>query len=1033
MRLVAAPCPLLLLLAAAFSGAAEAQVCPSLPVSALDAGWSQAGDKIGFDVAAADPYVVLSRCGSNAGRGSAVVLRRDAGSWRTTASLVPTDFPAGANFGFSVATDGVLTAVGAPFDDATGSQSGSVSLYLRSGESWPLFATLFGSDAFSLFGFDVAVSGDGIVASDLSPSGEHVRVFRRVGMTIVEEATLVAPGGGAGSLFGLSVAMSGDRIAVGAPLADLGGADSGAVYVFERVSGFWTEAYQVVPATPLAGARFGSSVALEGNRLVVGAPRADDPSTDAGRASVFLFDGVDWTEEATLVAPDNWLDTQFGSGNLFGWSVAIDGDAIAVGAPGKDDAAQDAGAAYVYTLNEGEWTFQEKYTAPGSVIDAEFGYSVAVAGEDAIAGRPIPSIAGSFGAAFFLPCFRLSAKLPRPSLLDGGSFGLAVSAWGERILAGAPHTGPDGEENTGEASVWVPKGTSWEKEADLVPADSARFTLYGFDLALSGDLAAVGSPGARSGGVLTGAVYVFARDGGGTWTEERKVVPPGVAAGDSYGNSLALDGDTLVAGAKLDDDFGTDSGSVYVFTRSGGTWALEQQLFPDVTDADARFGSAVAISGDTIVVGAPHDRLDDLGVGAAYVFARSGGVWTLEAKMLHHAAFVGDRFGTSVAASGDTIAVVAPGQGGTLATSVFTRAGGWPVAAVLEEDVQESGNAIHAQLSLVGDLLALSMDSETASPGFPRGMVVLYVRTGSVWNRRQVIAANEGYPGETFGSSVSIADGGMGFVAIGNHTKIGRVNNDGAVYAYRLDGLPPVIDCPGDVITQVGVGGGIVVGFGVTASDDFDPEPQVECSPPSGSFFPLGATTVTCRATDDLNHESTCEFVVHVLPDDLFFRRGNVNALTEEVVDVLFVNDSPGDPVERKILLSADDPLVMRVVTPPSAGRGTAKLAMYVWLREPTAATVRRLPGGIGWTCLPTPLDPGGPQPKRIANTLGYPGFLGAENWPGPPTSPAPTVLLSLPAVGRSLTLFAQGIIADTASLHGEVAVTNGILVVASD
>jgi hypothetical protein len=255
------------------------------------------------------------------------------------------------------------------------------------------------------------------------------------------------------------------------------------------------------------------------------------------------------------------------------------------------------------------------------------------------------------------------------------------------------------------------------------------------------------------------------------------------------------------------------------------------------------------------------------------------------------------------------------------------------------------------------------------------------------------------------------------------------VANDGVAYVYRVDVTPPAIECPEDLFVQSEPGGGAFVGFNVKATDDYTAAPTIECTPPSPSVFPMGSTTVTCRATDDVNNESTCEFMVHVLPDELFYRRGNVDFLARGPLDVLFVTGSPGDPVERTLFLSAADPLVMRVESPPSREGALARFALYVWLRVPTASTLRELPLGIGYTCLPTPLNPGGPQPKRIANNLGHEARLGFENWPGPPTSPAPTVLLDLPPLGRSLTLFAQGIIVDTESLHGSLAVTNGILV----
>ncbi len=1008
--------------------AAEAQVCPSLP-RALAPGIAQPDDETGYDVAASGSRVVVGRPGSHGRVGSAIVQRRDGDSWVLEKLLQPFDSPSGAAFGLSVAIDGDRIVIGAPFDGASGMQSGSVYVYDRSGTNWLLTAKIAGQDAFSLFGFDVAISGPTIAVADLSSFDERVKIFRETGGILSLETSVVAPGGAPGALFGQSVALSGDRLAAGAPAAD---SNTGAVYVFERGTGDWSTAVRLFPSSQQTGERFGTSVALAGDRLVAGAPRSDVPTTDAGLARVFRFDGLFWTEETTLAENDNWASFQGGSGDKFGESVAIDGDTILVGAPGKDDKATDAGATYAFTRNEGEWIFQQKFLAPGGWFDWDFGHAVAVAGAVGFAGAPATSAGTSPGAVFALPCFAQSARLPRPSALEGERFGFSVSACGETLLVGAPFAGPEGEENTGSASVWVPKGTAWEMEAELVPAEPDRFSLYGFTVSLSGDTAAIGSNGARVGGVRLGAVFVFVRSGG-AWTEEQKVSPPGLLSSDAFALAVAIDGDTMVASAYLDDDFGENAGSAYVFTRSGGAWSLEQQIFPGETVPFAHFGASLAISGDTIVVGAPNDEFGHVGIGAAYVFTRSGGVWTREAKLVADVPAIGDRFGTSVAVSGDTIAVGQSALGGPLATSLFSRSSGWAREAVLVRSVATNGEEAVSRVSLGGNLLAVAVLAHAASPGLGRGAVTLWVRSGGAWRLSQTVPGNETNLSETFGSSVSVDRRGA-VLAIGDMTKTGRVNNDGALYAYRLDTIPPVIDCPGDLVVRKGAMGGAFVGFYVTATDDLDPAPLVECSPESGSFFPTGATTVTCRATDVLQNESTCSFVVNVVPDEVFFRQGNVNGASGTIVDVLFVNDSAGDPVERTILLSTVDPLVMRVANPPSRGRQSTRLAMYVWLRAPTASTVRTLPAGIGVTCLPTPLNgPGGPQPKRIANSIGRSNRLGVENWPGPPTRPAPTVLLDIAAIGKPLTLFAQGLILDSSAPNDQVAVTNGVLVLVSE
>jgi len=463
-------------------------------------------------------------------------------------------------------------------------------------------------------------------------------------------------------------------------------------------------------------------------------------------------------------------------------------------------------------------------------------------------------------------------------------------------------------------------------------------------------------------------------------------------------------------------------------------WSHQQTLLPDVVDPGARFGNSVALEGDTIVVGAPHTEGSLPGIGRVYVFTRSGGVWSQQAKFGDTPGAVRDAFGISVALSGERLAVGSRDEDDEGTAFVFVRSGGaWTREARLVQLDREPGDEFGGRVALVGDLLAVGAKGDVPNYQLGRGSVTLYHRRFGTWTERQVLFATDGLPDDQFGSDVEIARGGASILAIGDLVKR-EFNGYGAAYAVRLDAAPPVLDCPADLIVrESSPGGGANVSFTVTATDDVDPSPAIVCDVESGSHFPSGTSLVECRAVDDMLRESICTFSVHVVPDHVFFRRGNVNKAAGPITDVLFVNDSVGDPVERKILLSPADPLTMRVERPPKVSRLSPRIAMYLWTRAPSPSTTRTLPFGIGTTCLPTPLNPGGTQPKFIANSIGFTGQLGVENWPGPPTSPAPTTLLALPSIGRTATFFVQGLILDAGSVHGMVAVTNGILVVVTD
>ena len=197
----------------------------------------------------------------------------------------------------------------------------------------------------------------------------------------MEVANLVASDGSSGDQFGISVAISGERLVVGAYLDNAPRVDSGSAYVFERsAAGDWVEVAKLVPSDGSAHDRFGLSVGLSGRRLVAGAYLDDAPSVDSGSAYVFERRAGAWIETARLVASDGSAD------DLFGFSVGISGRRLIVGALLDDDAGVDAGSAYVFERSAGAWAEVAKLRAPdGSGGDA-FGVSVGISSERMLTG-----------------------------------------------------------------------------------------------------------------------------------------------------------------------------------------------------------------------------------------------------------------------------------------------------------------------------------------------------------------------------------------------------------------------------------------------------------------------------------------------------------------------------------------------------------------------------------------------------------------------------------------------------------------------
>jgi len=302
-------------------------------------------------------------------------------------------------------------------------------------------------------------------------------------------------------------------------------------------------------------------------------------------------------ESETKLAPANPVAFQ-----NFGFAVAIDADTAVVGAPFDSTVDVNAGAAYVFVRDGDVWFEQAKLTANDPGFSAEFGIAVAISGDTIVVGA---------------------------------------------------HLDPADASQAGAAYIFVRNGTTWIQQARLTPSDPTAGKQFGEAVAIDADTVAVSAIGDDDGGVDAGAIYVFTRSGD-SWIQQAKLLSNDPRPGNALGVSLGLDGGTLVAGSPFDEDVGmVDSGALYVFVRSGTVWSQEAELRADDGAAHDLLGSSIALGGDTIVAGAPQNG----GTGAAYVFARNAGLWRLQAKLTGDDAAPGDQFGFSVGLDGNTAVV----------------------------------------------------------------------------------------------------------------------------------------------------------------------------------------------------------------------------------------------------------------------------------------------------------------------------------------------------------------------------------------
>jgi len=379
----------------------------------------------------------------------------------------------------------------------------------------------------------------------------------------VEEAKLTASDGAAFDYFGYgqSVSVSGSAAIVGAWGDDDHGGESGSAYIFELTGSGWAQVAKLTASDARTNDSFGMSVVLNGSTAVVGADGNDDDGSGSGSAYVFGRSGSGWTEVAKLTSSDAASEDRFGT------SVDIDGNTIIVGAIGD---TSSRGSAYIFEDTGSGWTQAAKLTPSDAPTHAVFGISVALSGRRAIVGAWRDDDLGfRSGSAFIFEDtgsgWAEVAKLTASDGVMADYFGWAVSLSGNTAIVGA-YGDDDLGSHSGSAYIFEDTGSGWSEVAKLTASDGAEYDYFGHSVAVSGGTAMVGAQLDDDLGSNTGSVYIFEDQGGGTWTEMAKLAAGDAVAGDYFGHCLALGDGRAIVGAYRVGDNGLDSGAAYIFS-----------------------------------------------------------------------------------------------------------------------------------------------------------------------------------------------------------------------------------------------------------------------------------------------------------------------------------------------------------------------------------------------------------------------------------------------------------------------------------
>jgi len=472
----------------------------------------------------------------------------------------------------------------------------------------------------------------------------------------------------------------------------------------------FTENFKSLPVPYLnnAGDEYGKSISVDGDYAVVGAPGYKNSQ---GCAYVLHYSGTSW-EYIALLSANNGT-----KGDNFGNSVSISGSTIVIGANGVDSAA---GAAYIFEKPLSGWTDMKEL-----------------------------------------------AELNISNDLKGSNFGFSVDIYINVIIVGA-YGRVDGGIDPGHAYIFVKPANGWHnmtQTAKLAASDPSAGSRFGYSVSIYDDVAIVGAYQDSEKGAAAGSAYVYQKPASG-WVDMTQTAKLTASDGGnfaSFGESVCIYGDLIVAGASGDDDNGSYSGAAYVFEKPTNGWAnMTQTAKLKASDAihNNYLGSAVTISSDVIVVGADY-------FSSAYVYIRPVSGWadmTQTAKLKPSVGVKGEQFGNSICISGDMIVVGANRDdiNGYFSGSVYVFKKGPGIWANASETQKTSSPIQYLNNSLEEYGKSVSVDGNYAVVGAPQynkrqGCAYVLKYSGSSWVTIAVLKASDGENGDIFGTSVGIS------------------------------------------------------------------------------------------------------------------------------------------------------------------------------------------------------------------------------------------------------------------------------------
>ena len=837
-----------------------------------DGGQSYSAGSFGISVAIDGDWLAVGAYNqfdsTGASRSGSVYLYERLGeSWYFRQKVLPDASANPSLYGYSISMSNGRLAVGSFKEDSTAAVAGAVYIYkIQSGGDWHLEQRVAPDSLATndLFGLSVDLNGDSMVVSAQNndeggvqnAGAAYVYVYSNGVWAL--DAKLLPSDLQAEGLFGHGI-FAGDRVVVGSS-ADGSYANSGAVYVYEKVNGIWAQAQKLFAEDSVANSRFGlyeRSISYNGITLAIGASADNDNGTKSGSVYVYEFDGSQFYLSQKIIASDGAANDEFGV------ALAQSNQYLVIGSWLQDDAASNTGSIYLYETtivdsdgdsvpdqsdafpNDPNETADNDGDGVGDNADLDDDNDNYPDSQDAFPhdssewldtdGDGVGNNADTDDDGDGIPdsqdpqpLVSWMQKVLDPLAVNGWEFGASVDGEGPYFISGGSQGA--GTNRPGYAAIFE-RGLNgeWSKSQHLTASVGEANDEFGYRVQMDGDVVAVSTrpsyPSAKFG---QGEVYVFRHDGS-QFVEEAILVGSGVETrsdvGFSFyymGHARALEGDILVASAPGQRNLagGASAGAVYIYRYSGGQWVEHQTLKGDDFQGDS-FGSSLAIQGAKIIVGASGDDERADGAGAVYVFDYDtvSDTWIRAQKLTDPNGGAGDALGSSVAIDGATMI-----SGASYADESHNHSGNvcvfelnngvWSFSQkVVPSVVDESDDFAGGSVSIFGNTFVVHVNSDEfgtgGSPtvGTNSGSVFVYKKVNGVWIEDDQLlpfdGANRGHL--AFGQQL-VFDGN--FVFMGDvrdqDLELGY-NNRGAVYVYQIgtdsdaDGYGDSIDnCPND-------------------------------------------------------------------------------------------------------------------------------------------------------------------------------------------------------------------------------------------